>query len=190
MRRFVRAALHNFRRLRLAQSGVAAVEFALVVPILLLIYVGTIEASALISVDRKVQSVSGALGDLVSRTENTLPASDLRDYFRAASGIMSPYPASGVYQVVTVISVSESGTTSVAWSREFTNGNYQVAAAHPVGSTYAVPQEMIDISRGSSVIAAEARYTYTPFFGIVIGEVNLGRSSFFAPRFPGGIALN
>ncbi len=189
------------KRLRQAQGGVAAVEFALIVPLLLLIYVGTIEASSLITMDRKVQAISGALGDLVARTEDRLPTSDLRDYFRAASGIMTPYAVSEVRQTVTVVSISPTGSTSVEWSREFfggtyengmlVGGTYQASAAHPYGSSYPVPEEMIAISLGGTVIAAEASYSYLPLFGIVFDQpINLRRASFFAPRFPGTIRLN
>ena len=178
----------------------AAVEFALIIPVLLLIYVGTIEASALITMDRKVQSVSGALGDLVARSEERLSSSELRDYFRAASGIMTPYTVSQVRQTVTVVSVSETGQTSVEWSQEFfggtledgmlVGGTYRANAAYPKGSSYPVPQEMINISLKGTVIAAEATYSYLPLYGIVFNEpINLRRASYFAPRFPGTITF-
>src|SRR5690606_32265462 len=97
-------------------------------------------------------------------------------------------------------SVSSTGATSVGWSREFfggtyehgmlVGGTYRVNAAYPKGSTYPVPAEMIAISRNSSVIAAEASYSYLPMFGFIFDRINLNRSSVFAPRFPGSITLD
>ena len=66
----MRARLHwvlrAVARLTLAEKGAAAVEFALILPVMLVVYLGTLEASTLITMDRKVQSVAGAVGDLVA----------------------------------------------------------------------------------------------------------------------------
>ena len=60
-------------RLASDERGVAAVEFALILPFLLLLFLGTIEASSLITVDRRVNVISGTVGDLVARTDPTVP---------------------------------------------------------------------------------------------------------------------
>lgn len=183
-----------FRRLsafRRAQRGVAAVEFALVVPIMLAVYIGTLEASTLISMDRKVQSVASAVGDLVARADKTISQNQIRDYFRAASGVMTPYSSDPVLQVITAVRVSNDGIATVAWSRQFTNGAYATTTPHRDGTAYPLPNEMIAISKGQMVIAAEASYAYTPLFGIVFNQpIHLYRSSFFLPRFGGTIGIN
>jgi Flp pilus assembly protein TadG len=73
------------RRFRLAQAGAAAVEFALILPVMLLVYVGCNEASTLIILDRKVQTVSGTVGDLVAQSNKSITTMDITDYFRAAT---------------------------------------------------------------------------------------------------------
>ena len=196
----MRALRSMARRLRRAESGAAAVEFALILPVMLLVYIGTVEASALISMDRKVQSVAGSVGDLVARADETITAAQMQDYFTAASGIMAPYPAYEVVQVVTAIAVDADGGTSVKWSREFTGGSYEEGyfvggtmsegTRHRTGETYPLPQATIDISKDRMVIAAEASYAYKPLFGLVFDqEINLYRSSFFLPRSGAAIAL-
>lgn len=177
-------------RLRDCDSGVAVVEFALILPIMLIIYVGSLEASTLISMDRKVQSVAGAVGDLVARADQTLATSTLRDYFRAASGIMTPYSPDPVRQVVTAVNVSNQGVATVAWSRQYTNGTYSTTTPYVPNTAYPLPQEMIDISKGQVVIASEASYSYTPLYGIIFNQpINLYRSNFFLPRFGGTITV-
>lgn len=177
-------------RLRRSEAGVAAVEFALILPVMLLVYIGTLEASTLITVDRKVQSVAGAIGDLSARVEDSLSASLLQDYFRAASGIMTPYSPEAVVQVVTGVRVLNDGTTVVAWTRKYENGTYSSTTPYTVNDTYPLPIEMVNVARGHMVIAAEASYTYTPLLGLVIDmPVNLYRSSFFMPRFGDDITL-
>lgn len=190
MKRQTRSMKTWLRRLLRADNGVAAVEFALILPIMVLVYVGTLEGSMLITMDRKVQSVAGALGDLVARADETLSTSLIQDYFRAASGIMTPYSPADVLQVVTAVAVAEDGTTEVIWTRQYQGTDFSSATPYAVGDEYPLPDEMIAISLGRMVIAAEASYTYTPLLGVIFDvPVDLSRSSFFMPRFGGDIAL-
>lgn len=186
-----RAIVDRIKAILRAEHGVAAVEFALILPVMLLTYVGTLEASTLITVDRKVQSVAGAIGDLVARADGAVSASQLQDYFQAASGIMTPYSASEVRQVVTAVQVDEDGETEVLWSRRFEGGAYHTSSEHTPGDSFELPAAMINISLGRTVIAAEASYTYTPLLGTVINApVNLYRANFFLPRFGKPITAN
>lgn len=181
-----------FRMFARRETGVAAVEFALIVPIMLSVYLGCTEAAALLTADRKVQSVAGAIGDLVARANKTLPQSQLDDYFDAAASIMAPYDASKLVQTVTAVSVSDQGKATVTWSVRFENGVLSnVVPEYPKDAPYSLPQEMIDIATGQTVIAAETRYSYRPLLGVVFkNELDLRRSALFMPRFGGTITLN
>ena len=174
-----------------AERGVAAIEFALILPFMLVVYLGSMEASTLISVDRKVQSVAGTIGDLVARADGTLTATQIQDYFRAASGIMTPYTSDEVLQVVTAVNVDDAGTATVAWSRQYQDGVYSAITPHADNAPYPLPDEMIAISKGRTVIVGEASYSFTPLFGMIFNQpVNLYRSSFYLPRFGGSITVN
>lgn len=180
-------------RLRAADDGAAAVEFALILPIMLFVYVGTLEAGSLISMDRRVQSVAGALGDLVARSDTTIPAATLTDYFQAAGGIMTPYSPSTLSQTVTQVRVNADGTT-VVWSWQYA-GNQLTAGSHATGDDYPLPEAMINVARDGSrdtfVIVAETRYSYLPLYGIVFDKpIELHRQNFFMPRFGGDITVN
>lgn len=180
-------------RLRLAaacQAGTAAVEFALVLPIMLMLYIGFVEVSALISVDRKLQSAAGALGDLVARSDTTISAATLTDYFHAASGIMTPNPIDELHQVVTQVQVLADGTTRVNWSRQYLGGVYGTGP-HAVNSSFALPSAMVDVARGKYVIVAEGSYDHPALYGLGFNQtINLYRENFFMPRFGGSITLN
>ncbi len=180
----------NIAGFRKAERGVAAVEFALLLPLMLAVYIGTMEASALITMDRKVQSVAGAVGDLVARSDKSITTAQMRDYFRAASGIMTPYSSDPVLQVITAIHVDNNSNATIAWSRQFVGGVYSATTPRVAGQPFPLPDEMIAISKGQTVIAAEASYSYMPLFGLFFEHsVSLYRSSFFLPRFGGDIAI-
>jgi hypothetical protein len=180
-------------RFRAAEAGVAAVEFALVLPIMLFVYVGMVEASALISMDRKVQTISGAVGDLVARSPSAITSAELEDYLKIAVGIMTPYRADELEQIVTQIQVSADGNTKlVDWSRRYADGVLQTTGAHEEGEPYDdLPDAIIDIARGQYVIVAESSYSYLPLYGIVFNQpVNLYRENFYLPRFGEQIVLD
>jgi Flp pilus assembly protein TadG len=188
------AALHRLlagmRRLRLAEAGTAAVEFALVLPIMLMLYIGSVEVSALISMDRKLQSVAGALGDLVARSDTTITTGTLTDYFQAAAGIMTPHSTEGLRQVITEVEVNADGTTSVRWSRQYLNGAVS-AGPYADNDSYPLPVAMVNVSRDQFVIVAEGYYDYPPLYGFAFDQtINLHRENFFMPRFGGSITLN
>ncbi len=114
-----------------------------------------------------------------------------RDIFLAASGIMAPFESNDVLQVVTAVWVESDGSTEVIWTRQYQGENYTNVTPHTVGSAYALPDAMIDISRGNMVIAAEASYSYTPLQGLIFdAPVNLYRSAYFLPRFGEPISIN
>jgi Flp pilus assembly protein TadG len=184
LRSFV-AFLHRFS---LAQTGAAAVEFALILPIMLMLYVGANEASVLISMDRKVQYVSGAVGDLVARSEEAISASTLDDYVKVASGLVSPFTATGMEQIVTQVKVSSTGEATVDWSRGYKNQVPVSSLNRRKGSTYPLPADVTAIARDQFVIVAETKLPYTPLYGLVYKEpVTLYRENFYLPRFGGYI---
>src|SRR5690606_27993388 len=176
MRTAWRKMLALLRRMPGADEGVAAVEFALILPIMLMIYIGSVEASALISMDRRVQSVAGALGDLVARADTSLPSSELNDYFRAASAIMAPYPATELHQLVSQVKVTPAGKVSISWSKRYDHSEegFIMRDGHSTGEPYQLPDAMVTIASTSGVdsfvIVSEVSYSYLPIYGIVIDK--------------------
>lgn len=182
MSHFLGRIFDQLRRLRASEGGVAAVEFALIVPMMLMLYIGSVEISALIGMDRKLQSLTGAIGDLVARSDTKIKSVDLEDYFKAAGGIMTPHPTTGLRQIVTSVKV-QNGTTTVAWSRQYLDGA-MTAGPYATGANYVLPEAMKNIAANSFVIVAEGRYDYEPLYGFAFKQtINLYRQNFFMPRF-------
>lgn len=165
-------------------GAVAAVEFALILPLLLLLFLGTIEGSSLLTVDRRVQIVSGTIGDLVARWDpgaGPIPASTLTDFVDAADIIVYPYSTAALRQVVSLVQVAADGTTSVIWSCGYNGGEARAA-----GDPYDLQTEMRTLVGNASgfVVASETWYAYTPVLGIVFDELyNLHAESFYLPRY-------
>lgn len=179
---YPRTLLTRFWR---ARDGVAAVEFALIMPIMLVVYLGTMEGSALITMDRRVQTVSNAVGDLVARGKDKVSTSEIDDYFTASKIILAPYPTTGLVQRVISVQVDKDGKGVVRWSRD--SGK---KVPYAKGTTFKLPEEITNIAREGFVIVAEATMPYTPLTGIVFDQkYTLYRENFYMPRFGNEIVL-
>src|SRR3954470_20871040 len=75
------------------KRGVSAVEFAMLLPLMITLYLGGVEVSSAIAVDRKVTQVARTLGDLVAQS-TTLNATDMTNILNAASSVVQPYSSS------------------------------------------------------------------------------------------------
>src|SRR5215207_7193105 len=79
--------------LRRDDRGNAAVEFAIIVPIMLTLFFGTIEFSSGVAVDRKITLVARTLSDLTSQS-TTVTNTDMAGFTITAKAIMTPYDSS------------------------------------------------------------------------------------------------
>ncbi len=182
-------ALAQVRQFGEDVRAVAAVEFALILPLLITLYVGTVEVATLYSADHKVATVANTMADLVARSKNEITSAELTKYFDAARTIMQPYTTTGLGQVVSLLSVDSSGVAKVKWSVK--NGT---ATARTVDSTYplASTTKINELARGASgwLVVSEITYPHKPIVGFVItGTVDLKHVQYYLPRFGAKIEL-
>lgn len=181
--------LSRLKQFRDDIRAVAAVEFALIVPLLIGLYLGTIEAATLYSADHKVATVASTMADLVSREKGEIKASALASYFTAASSIMHPYSTTGLVQTVSLLTIDTDGVAKVKWSRA--DG---APAGRTVDSIYplAADTEINVLARGAGgwLVASEIEYPHQPIVGFVLsGTINLRHVQYYLPRFPNEIVL-
>lgn len=185
-------ALQHFRR---SERGVAAVEFALIVPFLLTLYFGSLEAAALFTVDKRINSVSATLGDLISQWDpledpnvRKIPSATWSNYLAASTAIMAPYPTTGLKIVVSLVKVKSDGTTLVLWSKANTGAAKTENAAY---TGFAATSMMNQVARGGCVVATETSYSYKPLLGQVFTTaLTLAHTNYFVPRFGSEDTIN
>jgi Flp pilus assembly protein TadG len=176
--RFLRSIprLADYARDRRAMS---AVEFAILLPFMLTLYLGSVEVFRGISAKRDVTMIAHSLADLTSQY-GTIHNSDMTNILAAASAIMAPFPTGPLQATVSELTIDSHGVATVAWS-DTLNGT-----ALPVGSTMTVPAG--PNVPNTYVIFTQVRYTYDPTFGYVLtSTINLSDQIYMAPRQTGGI---
>ena len=183
-------AVLTLRRLRRDDAGIAAVEFALVMPLLIILYLGSIEAAALFTVDKRVSSLSSTIGDLVAQWDpekgnlTTGSGSTLSNYMNASIGIMTPYPTTGIQIVVSLVQVKNDGSTEVLWSTANAAGTTKTLNVPYDDASIDDTTRMNVVSRGGCVIASEVTYNYLPMLGVVFDtELTLRHTNYFLPRY-------
>jgi len=136
--------------------GVAAIEFAYIAPLLIVLWLGTIELSLAVSIDRKVSRIASTVADLLTQVD-IIDEAGVQDIMRVSEDIMFPYDARPNIVVSTV--VIEDGRPRVEESRTNNGG-----PGHTPGSEIAVP-EQINID-GSFLVVAEVTVNHTPIVGL------------------------
>jgi Flp pilus assembly protein TadG len=173
MTRFA-SRLHEFRA---SVDAVAAVEFAIVVPFMLMLYIGGVELGNGFAINVKVTETTHTVADLVSQNK-CVTTTQVTNILAASSAVIAPYSVTNA--VVTVSEVEPNGdglTATVIWSQSL-NGT-----ARTVGTNVNLPTALSTVPTTSGLILGEAAYSYTPGLGYTIsGTVMLSDSYFLYPR--------
>jgi Flp pilus assembly protein TadG len=151
-------------------SGVTAIEFALTLPIMLVLFFGTVEVSNGVAVYRKVSLMAHTLSDLTSQSVS-IQDSDLTNFFNASTGIMTPYTGP-ISQTITEIWINPSLQARVQWS-------VGAGAVNP-GTVVTVPSGIS--TANSYVIYSTVSYSYLPTVGYVMAKTGVALSDFAYTR--------
>lgn len=163
--------LRNFRR---DHRGVSAVEFALLSPLMIGLYLGSVEISEGIGVDRKVTLTAGAMANLAAQV-SSISASDMTNILNAATAIMAPYPIGPLKITVSCLNIDKDKVAKVKWS-ETKNGTKL-----STGSTVTLPAALAVAN--TQLLFSEVSYTYQPAVGHVItGTLTLSDKMYMSPR--------
>jgi TadE-like protein len=170
------------------QRGIAAMELAIMAPILLALLLGGVEISRFLDINAKSDMVCTTLGDFVAREKaTTLTNAEITNLFSAAALVMNPY-GFGTNGLVIISSVTQTGAPSgsnppkVSWQR---TGGGSYAGSSRIGTPGGNASMPVGfaMAAGDNVIVSEVFYNYTTLFGThVISNVVLYKVSYYRPR--------
>lgn len=169
--------LRRVRNLWVDVRAAAAVEFAIVLPFMLLLYVGGVELGDGLAIGVKVSETAHTVADLVSRNA-CVTDSTLSTMLGASSVTIAPYSSVDATITVSEVSTDAKGNATVTWSKAL-NG-----APRPVNQPMTLPASLGTPSPPNiSLILGEVTYQYTPNLGYTIsGTVPISESYYLFPR--------
>lgn len=176
------AAVRTGLRLVRSTCGAAAVEMALVAPVLLVLLFGTLDVGWRLLAEYRLSQTAASLADLVARARDLRP-NDLENAFAALPSIAAPFDLrTDGTAIVSGIEADAAGRALVVWQRRSPWGL-------PLGSVLgapgaSVPRELVVLQPREAVVAGEVVLRFRPLVGLVLpGERTIRRVWFAAPRY-------
>lgn len=172
MRAGVRQVKAFSRRFARDMRGVAAVEFALVVPVLIVCYFGLAEFCQAYMAQKRAQHTTSQIADMVARAPDTSRA-EIDAIMDIGSLIMEPFPEDPLAMRVTSITRGTDGIARVDWSR----GRGMTG----LSGIQTVPDGLI--ANGETIIMGESQYAYdSPLDRLIPGISQFGGRHYLRPR--------
>jgi Flp pilus assembly protein TadG len=170
--------------------GMAAVEFAFIAPLMGVMFIGAVELSQAIIVDRRVTQIASSTADLVARSETTIAQSDITDIMKAGSFIMAPYTQTPLQIVLVELQSSPASATTVkqSWTCTY-SGTGGSTTCSCTNSSVTVPANLV--TTNDAVIVSRVTYAYKPLvfdyfmkknYPVVGGAYTLSETIYQKPR--------
>lgn len=164
-------------RFRQNDSGLAAVEFGLIFPILVFLFFGLIDLTGYISSYRKATLAASIVADLVGQNKNTVTTTALNDYFLAAY-MVTNYGSTDDGNVKVNVSVyrkDSTGTIGQIWTHSGGTGTAVCAAPSTTG--------LATLMTGTKdVIVAQVCTHFKAYVGFALSNYNVSDAIYVVPR--------
>ncbi len=171
------------RRLFKAERGAAAVEFAVIVPFMLILFLGGVEVSQAIAIQRNVSLTASTVANLVTQYSAISQTNTMPDILGASAWVLSPYSNSHATITVSLIGIDANGNATVKWSQAWVNG--ASGTGRTTNASITLPTALD--TPLTFLILGEASYTWTPFIDYLHhGDYNLYSSVYMFPRSVSG----
>lgn len=161
------------KRFKRDARGVAAVEFALMAPVLLLILMGVIELTNALSAKRKLMAAVQTTADLISQ-QTSVTSADLELYLLGGQLALSPYPSSRLSLGVASVRYDDTtGNPTLDWTDSYNGGAVDNPETRAQG--YGDP--------GDSLIIVTGTYSYSPIASLIMpGTITMSETAYVRPR--------
>jgi Flp pilus assembly pilin Flp len=184
------------RRFLKDRAGVAMVEFALILPLLLLLIYGTFEVGRYALLIQKLDRISATIADLTARAE-ALTATEVTNLFNSVNHLSQPFDfnTSGIVMVTSV--VGRAGKTPLIIGQKSKGSISGISSEVGVnGGSALLPAAFKDVTTGQvlqdgeGLIVSEVFYDFKPYFSFgsgsflanLIPSTVIARKAFFRPR--------
>jgi Flp pilus assembly protein TadG len=171
------------RRFVADRRGSSVVEFAILLPLMLVMYFGSIQVTDAISADRQVTLVASTVAEITSQFNAGVMTSDVNNILGAASAVLAPFSVNNATVTLSSVCIDSTGKATILWSQSLNGTQRSGTVTNLIPAALLVPS--------TSVIWGEATFNYRPTVGWVItGTVPMSEQIFLRPRQSPSISLN
>jgi Flp pilus assembly protein TadG len=164
------------------ERGVAAIEFALIAPVVILLYCGFAELTMAMMAERRAAHTASVVADLVSQTPS-VTAAQMTDIFNVGNSIIYPFASAPMKLRVTSVTADPQGVARVSWSQ-----GHGLTALVKGDAVSGFPANLL--VAGDSVIMADVNYAYTsPLKMTLPSALNFKDTFYLKPRRSPSVAL-
>lgn len=152
--------IQSLRRFAREKKGVAALEFAIIAPLLMVpLLLGSVDLIDVMGANKRAQNAAASLADVVAR-DTEISNDELASLWRALDVLMYPNAAGSMEIRISSISIVNASTARVVWSE-----GHGGMAARNVNTTVSLDNRMMNV--GTSVIMVESVYKYDAPLGFL-----------------------
>ena len=174
------------RRFAASTRGLAAIEFAMMAPLLLVFFLATFDAGRAIAVYMKVRAAAFTLASITNQyttSTNGIQTADMTAIANSSSAVLAPFPSAAAVEKITQIKATSLTAATVSWSYSLNGTAYTQGAAWTLPSQFTATGGNACNSFPCYYVYAEVSYTYTPMFGsFVTGPITLKDNVYVTPR--------
>lgn len=164
------------------RRGNSMVEFGLIFPLLLIVFMGIIDIGQLLMANLKIYNAASSMADLVSRDEK-ISAATLTDLFGAASQVADPFDlAANGKVIITSVSADADNDPRIFW-QETDAGAYAATSAvgSVVGNSATLPATL-QVDDQETIIVSEVFFQFIPIFGLINTGTTISHVAYYRPR--------
>jgi len=164
--------------------GVSAVEFALVLPLMLTLLIGGSEVGDGVATKLKMSRAAYTVADLTSQFVS-IQSSDMSNILGAGSVLIAPYASTHLTVTVSEVkTTAPGGIAAIKWSAS-------TGTARAAGQVMTLPPAFSTLPVNTTLILGEASYAYTPTLGYsVTGTFTFSDSYYMYPRLSDCVTYN
>ena len=174
-----------YRRFVASQRGVAAIEFAIIVPVLLILLLSTFDLGNAIIAYLKVRATTYELAAITNQYgtgSKQISTSTMSAITSATSAVMTPFPSSSTAITISQIKATSNTRAKVSWSYSV-NGTALTRGGTYTGLPTNMSRHSCNKTYPCYFILSQVQYPYTPMFGSYFtGPITLSDSLFVTPR--------
>jgi len=167
-----RWSLTGLSRFGLDERGVAAVEFALIAPVLIALYLGLAEFCQAYMAQKRTGHLASQIADIVAQSD-LVTRDEVADIFAIGTLVLAPFPSAPLKMRISGVTRGTDGVARVDWSRG--------QGLSSRSGTVSVPAGLIE--NGQSIIMSEATYDYvSPLNKLLPGTTQFSQTYYLRPR--------